>query len=200
VAGLDLPVKLRRGLGKGNVVPANELAERLRQFDSDKDDALTEDELARFFYHNHVGGPWFCKMVAHTIWNMGEEHYAQEIYSIKADALGRVIHYTMSRAGRPSRRYVLRPEAVNGLEPKLDLDGNDTMSKVPAVPSAKPSSGASPGPTSGTTSRVEPRAAGPRPAGDPATRNTSVPSAAPRPAPRPGPRRPGPGGGPKPRR
>lgn len=186
MAGLDLPVKLRRGLGKGSIVPAEELAQRLRTFDGDRDGAVTEDELARFFYHNQVGGPWFCKMFAHTVWNMAEEHYAREIYSIKVEALSKVIHFTMSRSERPTRRYVLTPEAAQGLAPKTDLAGNDTTVSTKAVPSEG--------------KKVEPRPApraadpGPRPQTNPGP--GPGPGPGPRPSPRPVPRRPGPGPGP----
>lgn len=182
MAGLDLPVKLRRGLGKGSIVPAAELAERLRAFDADRDGAITEDELARFFYHNQVGGPWFCKMFAHTIWNMAEDHYAREIYSIKVEALGKVIHFTMSRTERPNRRYVLTPEAAQGLAPKKDLTGRDATVTVGAVTAAA------------EPKKVEPRAA-PRSA-DPGPRPQTNPGPGPRPSPRPIPRRPGPAPGP----
>ena len=46
VAGLDLPSKLRNGLGQGKVVPKEVLARWMIPFDKNKDGALTRMELA----------------------------------------------------------------------------------------------------------------------------------------------------------
>lgn len=118
MAGLDLPVKLRRGLGKGKVVPADELARRLLQFDDDGDGNLNREDLTKFFLHHRVGGPWFCEVVTKTLWDIAEERWSQRIDSITAVALGRVISYSMGRPARRTTRYVITPDAVQGLEEK----------------------------------------------------------------------------------
>ena len=118
MAGLDLPVKLRRGLGKGKVVPAEELSRRLLQFDGDGDGNLSREDLTRFFLHHRVGGPWFCEVLTKTLWDIAEDRWSEKIDSITAVALGRVISYSMGRPARRTTRYVITPEAAQGLEEK----------------------------------------------------------------------------------
>lgn len=145
--GLELPVKLRRGLGNGNVVPVEEIARLLQAFDADGDGALTRSEVAACLRKHRVGGAWFCDALAHSLWRTAEERFVQAVDSIQAEALARIIHFTMSRAERPVRRYVLSPGAVQGLEPRLTLEGEDATkpaqgagSAVPPRPSARPES------------------------------------------------------------
>lgn len=176
VSGLDLPVKLRRGLGRGKVVPAEELAQRLAEHDEDGDDALTRDDLARFLVQNHCGGPWFCQALAKTIFSLAEERWSRDLDTLPCETLGRVLHYAMSRPHRALRRYVLTPEAVMGFEPKVDLEGNSVLSPPPAdgvvpkrpMPSApsvvdRPSRGVAPRRRRPPRSRPSPRRPGPRP-------------------------------------
>ncbi|MBK8011174.1 MAG: hypothetical protein IPK13_07465 [Deltaproteobacteria bacterium] len=114
MAGLDLPVKLRRGIGNGKVVPEDELARRLKKFDQDGDGALIVGELAEFFKESQVGGPWFSQTVAKTIWRMAEERWARSIPTIAVEALARVIHLSMSQPPRQEKRYVITPEVMQG--------------------------------------------------------------------------------------
>ncbi|MEL7370755.1 MAG: hypothetical protein AAFN74_17680 [Myxococcota bacterium] len=175
VAGLDLPVKLRRGLGKGKVVPAEELTRRLLKFDGDGDGNLNREDLTKFFMHHRVGGPWFCKVVTKTLWDIAEERWSEQIESITANALGRVISYSMARPARRASRYVITPEAVQGLVEKRSVGAN-----AAGAPSRRPVA----------------EAGGPRPGGRPAVR-APVRGRAPGRAPgRAGPRR----AGPRPRR
>jgi hypothetical protein len=202
VAGLDLPVKLRRGLGKGQVVPAQELAERLKPYDANQDGLLVRAELARFLAESRVGGPWFCELLTKVLWKAAQERAGREVEAIGADALGRVIHYSMSRGPRPERRYVLSPAAVNGLEPRRTLDGSTDLSRPP-----DPRTSAAP--TGAAAAAPRPAAPGPRPGPLPSPRpgpmsgaarpQPSVPGTAgpPRSTAAPAPRRPGPS--PKPR-
>lgn len=167
MAGLDLPVKLRRGLGKGKVVPAEELTRRLLQFDGNGDGNLSRDELTKFFLHHRVGGPWFCEVVTKTLWDIAEERWSQPIESITAQALGRVISYSMARPGRPTARYVITPDAVQGLEEKRGLgEGGPRPSVSPPRRPVADASGRSAVrtmlPPQGP-GRAAPRRAGPRP-------------------------------------
>lgn len=171
MAGLDLPVKLRRGLGNGKVVPAEELSKRLEKFDGDNDGALTRDELIQFLEKSRVGGPWFCQVLAKTLWRIVEERWSQEVESISVEGLGRIINYSMSAPPRPEKRYVLDPEAMAGLKPRQTLEEyRATLAK----PASRVESEAQP----------EPSAAKPRDRGAPPPR-----AVAPR---RPAPRRPAP--------
>jgi hypothetical protein len=198
VAGLELPVKLRRGLGKGSVVPVEELARRLAPLDGDGDGALVRGELARFLVENRIGGPWFCEMLARTLWKTAEERtLTREVQAISVAALARVLHFTMSRGPRAERRYVLDPAAMIGLEPRRTLDGSTdlTLGGEKAAP-ARPAPSAAPK-AAGAAPLARPAPA--RPGASPAARPTptapggpSGPTASPRaPAPMPG-RRPGP--------
>jgi len=215
VTGLDLPVKLRRGLGNGKVVPADELAQRLAAFDADEDGAVTREELAKFLLQNRCGGPWFCQMVSHNVFATAEDRWAQKVEAMKVVALARIINYTMARANKPVKRYILTPHAVMGLEPKRGLKGEDPTVTTESLmtgnarpqPSAEgqaqrpnPQQGAArPNPQQGAArpnpqqgapraapaGRVPPR---PRPSGTPAPGGRAAPAG--RVAPR-GPRRPG---------
>lgn len=176
MGGLDLPVKLRRGLGNGKVVPAEELEKRLEPYDRDKDGALTQEELIRFLQKNRVGGPWFCQVLAKTLWRIVEEQSGLEVDSISVPGLGRIINYSMSAPPRPEKRYVLDPEAMQGLKPVQTLEELRAEQEGRPPPPKQKSSAEQPAPSS----------ASPRP------RARSKPRA----KPRRGPRRPGP----KPRR
>lgn len=105
MAGLDLPIKLRRGLGGGNAVPAEELAKRLVPFDADKDGAVTRAELVQFLIQGRVGGPWFCEVLSRTLWKYVEQRLAVPQPVISVQVLGRIINFAMTRAPRPERRY-----------------------------------------------------------------------------------------------
>ena len=163
MAGLDLPVKLRRGLGKGKVVPADELTRRLLQFDGDGDGNLSREDLTKFFLHHRVGGPWFCEVVTKTLWDIAEERWSQPIESITADALGRVLNYSMGRPARRTTRYVITPEAVQGIEEKR-APGEGTTSPA-RRPQADPGRAGPRGPAAARppAPRSAPRRAGPRP-------------------------------------
>ena len=166
MAGLDLPVKLRRGLGKGKVVPAEELARRLRQFDGDGDGNLSREELTKFFLHNRVGGPWFCEVVTKTLWDIAEERWSQPIESITADALGRVISYSMGRPARRTTRYVITPEAVQGIEDKRTPDEVAKTVSPPRRPVGEAGRTAPRAPVRGRVpgrASATPRRSGPRP-------------------------------------
>ncbi|MCK6552276.1 hypothetical protein L6R52_40980, partial [Myxococcota bacterium] len=117
MAGLDLPIKLRRGLGQGNVVPAEELARRLAAFDADQDKAVSRAELVAFLVKYQVGGPWFCEVVSRTLWKYVEQRLQAAQPSINVDVLGRIIHFAMSRGPRPERRYEITPEGMAGYKP-----------------------------------------------------------------------------------
>lgn len=171
VTGLDLPVKLRRGLGNGKVVPAEELARRLAAFDADQDGAVTREELAKFLVQNRCGGPWFCQMVSHNVFATAEDRWTQKVEAMKVVALARIINYTMARANKPVKRYILTPGAVMGLEPKRGLNGEDptvsTESLMTGINRPRPSAeGQAPRPE-GQAPRPNPQQAAPRPAPDP---------------------------------
>jgi hypothetical protein len=117
VAGLELPDKLRRGLGGGKVVPADELAKRMAPFDADGDDALTRPELQEFLHKNRVGGVWFCQIMSKTLWKYMEQHVGKECPTITLDMLGKIITFVMSRGPRPERRYEITPEGMTGYKP-----------------------------------------------------------------------------------
>lgn len=182
MAGFDLPVKLRRGLGKGNIVPAEELAQRLKPYDGDGDGALTRGELARFLEESHVGGPWFTGMLAATLWKLAENRFQKAVESIQADALGRVLNFVMARAPGPERRYVLSPEAINGYEPLRTLEGGDPYSSKQAplvnAPAAAPTA-------PGVPARPRASAPGPRPEPSRAAPSPAARAVVRRPGPRP---------------
>lgn len=185
------------------MVPADELARRMKPFDGDGDGNLTQPELARFLLESRVGGPWFCEMIARTCWRLAEERWAKEIQTISIEALGRALNFSMSRGPRPERRYVLTPAAVQGLEPRKDLEGREDLWDGQPEPKAAPRSAAPPARPATT-----PGARPPAPRGAAPGPRTAPLQGPPRGAPssaaagRPAPRRPGPGQapGPKPRR
>lgn len=189
MAGIDLPVKLRRGLGQGKVVPAAELAKWLAPHDADKDGEVTRPELVVFLSRNRVGGPWFCEVVAKTLWGFVQQKLGREVASIRIDLVARILHTVMGRGPRPERRYEISPEAMVGYKP-LELI------KQPGDP---PSSGASDSfarpratPRGGVTTPQRSQSTTPgRPAGaGPAGGGVARPALPRRPAPRrPGPRR-----------
>ncbi len=146
MAGLDLPLKMRRGIGQGKVVPVEELVPRLAAFDADKDGALTKEELAQFLMKNRVGGPWFSQMLCKTLWRQAEESWEREFDAIAVEGLAKVVHFTMARMSRPERRYVISPETMHGLTPRVDLDDNPV--DEPAA-DAKAKAAGRPGPGAG---------------------------------------------------
>lgn len=190
MAGLELPVKLRRGLGQGNVVPADELAKRIKAFDGDADGSITRDELAQFLAKNHVGGPWFCEVVAKTLWKYVEQRMGSPSEKLACDRLGRIIHVAMSRGPRPERRYEITPEGMQGYEPlkpiKKPSEKTGDPSGAVAVPrGTQPRAGDKPTAPARSSSTTPGRTGAAT--GGPITR---APSAASRP--RAAPRRPGP--------
>ncbi len=190
--GLDLPIKLRR-LANGQVLSAEEITEMIRPFDADGDGALTQEELTTFLIKRRVGGPWFCQVLGKTLWEIAQDRWGTEVDSIDVQTIGRIISFSMARAGRPTKRYVLTPEAVRGIEPKKDIDGNPVPhggGPLTAAP-RKTTGGGAPPRAQQTPPRNSPR---PQPGSrGPAPRRPS--RGAPRPS-RSAPRRPGP----KPRR
>jgi len=183
-------VKLRRGLGNGKVVPADELSKRLAPYDRDKDGSVTREELVRFLEKNHVGGPWFCQVLAKTLWRIVEERWGQQVESISVEGLGRIINYSMSAPPRPEKRYVLEPEVMQGLKPKQTLEeyraeqAAIAAGKVPAEPKKQDGVAVESAASKPASTAV------PRPAPRPAARPAPRPAA--RPAPRPAPGRPKP--------
>lgn len=164
MAGLDLPVKLRRGLGNGKVVPAEELEKRLEPYDRDKDGAITQEELVRFLQKNRVGGPWFCQVLAKTLWRIVEEQSGLEVDSISVPGLGRIINYSMSAPPRPEKRYILDPEAMQGLKPfktleelQAEEEGRPPPKKDGAAKPEQSSAGPRPKPRSRSKARAKPR-------------------------------------------
>jgi hypothetical protein len=141
VAGIDLPVKLRRGLGQGKVVPAEDLATWLAPFDQDKDGEVTRSELATFFHKHRVGGPWFCEVVARTLWKFVEQKLGKELSSLKIDLVARIVNTVMMRGPRPEKRYQIDPEAMTGYKPiqMLQKPGDPLLGPPP-----RPDSGARP--------------------------------------------------------
>ncbi len=186
MAGLDLPVKLRRGLGNGKVVPAEELSKRLAPYDRDKDGSVTQEELIRFLEKNRVGGPWFCQVLAKTLWRIVEERWGQEVASISLEGLGRIINYSMSAPPRPEKRYVLEPEAIRGLKPKLTLEEYraEQQGLPKPVREKPPEDGAASSASKPASSTAAPR---PRPTPRPSPHGARRP--APRPSGRPKPRK-----------
>ncbi len=121
-------MKLRRGLGKGKVVSVEELSRRLAAFDGDKDGSLSRDDLFKFLRKGRVGGEWFCKVLTKTMWQIAEDRKGDKVDSITAEALGRIIHYAMSRPPTPERRYVLEPDVMQGYKDPELLDPKETPS------------------------------------------------------------------------
>jgi hypothetical protein len=185
-------VKLRRGLGNGKVVPAEELAKRLAPYDRDKDGSVTREELVRFLEKNHVGGPWFCQVLSKTLWRIVEERWGQEVESISLEGLGRIIHYSMSAPPRPEKRYVLEPEVMQGLKPRQTLEEYRAEQAAIAegkVPPERPKPDGAP--VAAAEAPPKPVASSAAPRARPAPRPAPMPAAR-RPAPRPAPGRPKP--------
>lgn len=144
MAGLELPVKLRRGLGQGNIVPAEELSKRIKAFDGDADGSLTRAELAQFLAKHHVGGPWFCEVVAKTLWKHVEQRAGKDCPTLTVERLGRILNLAMSRGPRPDRRYEITPEGMAGYEPlrPLKRKGEKTAPAAATAGEAKPAAAA----------------------------------------------------------
>jgi hypothetical protein len=140
VSGVELPIKLRRGLGHGKVVPAEELARWIAASDGDKDGSVTRAELVQFLAKHHVGGPWFCEVVAKTLWRFVEGRLAKEVPSIPVGLLGRIIHHTMSAGPRPEKRYEITPEGMAGYKPlePLNKPGDAALASARTDSAARP--------------------------------------------------------------
>lgn len=121
MGGIDLSVKLRKGLGDGNVLTAEEIEQRLASFDGDGDRKLTRGELAAFFQKHRIGGPWFSQAITKNLWAFVEDRTGQGQESIGVELLSKIIHQVMRAPPRPSERYVITPEVMIGLEPKKPL-------------------------------------------------------------------------------
>lgn len=167
-------MKLRRGLGKGKVVSAEELSRRLAVFDEDKDGSLSREDLQKFLRKGRVGGEWFCRVLVKTMWQIAEDRKGDKVDSITADALGKIIHFTMSRPPSPSKRYVLEPDVMQGYRDPELLDPAEAPSTTGL--GAKPAGrGQQRG---GPRTNPRPRAGGrpgprPRPGGAPSGRRPS---------------------------
>lgn len=182
MAGFDFADRLRRGLGKGKVLPPEVIAQKLAPFDANKDEAITRPELAEFFKANGIG-PFVSSFLAKAIFNLCETAVGQPVTWIKVRAVSGLIHDAMAQSPPPSKRRVLTPEGMQGYEPMETLE----------EARARQARGAA-------RSTAEPGRSG-DPRARPTTQTSQVPRSGPPPrgraAPRPGPRRPGPGPGPK---
>jgi len=167
VAGLDLSSKLRRGLGKGKIVPAEFVAERMAAFDLDGDGALTQEELAEFLKKHRVGGPWFCDMVARTLWNFCTSWFSKDVTWIKISALAWMIHNAMKDRPRPARRYKITPESAMGYVPLEPMEGSmpvdGDMAGGGEIAGGEPPSSDGPPPRRGPGPRRGAPRRGPRP-------------------------------------
>ncbi|MBI4814650.1 MAG: hypothetical protein HY791_00230 [Deltaproteobacteria bacterium] len=196
MAGLDFPDKLRRGLGGGKVVPPEVIAQKLGAFDRDKDGAVTQEELAFFLQKHHVGGPWFCKLTAQTVWKVCQDWVQADVGAIRVDAMARSLASMMKAKARPARRYVVTPEVVQGYEDPVFLDemkqkaapraaskpATGAPAAKPGAPAAKPGA---PAAKPGAPAAAKPGAPSAKPV---ATASAGAGGPRPRPRPRPGPR------------
>jgi hypothetical protein len=212
VAGLDFPSKLRRGIGQGQVVSAEQLLKLITPFDADNDGYVTKPELVEFLKRSAVGGPWFCEWMANTFWEICERWLARQVPGIKVDLIARLLHETMKAQPRPAKRIRITPEGANGYEAMEYLDGSglafDPKGDATWLPhksgagsnaKPRPASTAAPQPQPRPGSAAAPANARPGPP-TPRGRAPASPSGRPTPAPRgaaPAPRRPGPGSGPR---
>lgn len=134
MAGVDLPEKLRRGLGNGQVVHPDVIAEKMRPFSKKEPDALTLDELAEFLSKGaHVGTPWFCKLVAKTMWHALEAYFSDPITWIKISQLAWWTCQYMAMPPRRAKRVRITPEGAMGWEPLEYLDGTPLESVEQAI-------------------------------------------------------------------
>ena len=177
MSGFDFAQRLRRGLGKGKVLPPEVIAQKLAPFDGDKDGAIAAPELAEFFKANGIG-PFVSSFLAKAIFNLCETAVGQSVTWIKIKPLANLISDAMGQGPPRSKRYVLTPEGMQGYEPLETLEEVEAR-QVRGAP--KPRSGGNAG------GRARPPTQAPR----------SGPPPRGRASPRPGPRRPGPGSGPK---
>lgn len=177
VSGFDFAQRLRRGLGKGKVLPPEIIAQKLVPFDGNKDGAVTAPELSEFFKANGIG-PFVSSFLAKTIFNLCSTAVGQSVTWIKLEPLSKLISDAMGQAPPRSKRYVLTPEGMQGYEP---LESVEEFEARQARGAPRPRSGGN------AAARGRPPTQAPR----------SGPAPRGRPSPRPGPRRPGPGSGPK---
>ena len=209
MAGVDLPDKLRKGLGQGKPVSWEIIAEKMRPFDRNNTSGLNKAELAEFLHKNGAGGIWFCKLTAETLWKAIESNFAEPVHWIKIEVLAFWTSEFMKWQPRRAKRVRITPESATGYEPLEYLDGTPVETggqggAAAATPNAAPQ------PVTGDASfrrapepftrppppRPQPSAAprGPRPPAPPPRAPTSNPTSAARPGQaRPAaPRRPGP--------
>jgi hypothetical protein len=193
VPGLELASKLRRSLGRGKILPQEEIAAKMAAFDTDDDEALTQEELVLFLMKYRVGGKWFCEMVAKTLWNFCKAWYSRDVTWIKIEPLSWMVFNAMHDRQRPVRRYKITPEGAMGYVPLEPLEGSRILSEPKKSDASPATSEASPEAEPRPPRRAGPRrppGGNPRSVGRPSGRSTR---ARPRPAVgRPGPRRNGP--------
>jgi hypothetical protein len=108
---------LRRGLGQGKVVAAEDLARSIAPFDANKDGEISRTELVAYLHKHKVGGPWFCDVVSRTLWKFVEQRLGKEFPTLKIDLVARILNTTMRRGPRLERRYQIDPEAMVGYKP-----------------------------------------------------------------------------------
>ena len=140
------------------------VAERMAAFDTDGDGALTQEELAEFLKKNRVGGPWFCDMVARTLWNFCTSWFSKDVTWIKISALAWMIHNAMKDRPRPARRYKITPESAMGYVPLEPMEGSEPVDGPiagddgpPPGPAPRRGAGPSRGPRRGPPPRPGPR-------------------------------------------
>ena len=132
MAGVDVPDKLRRALGKGQIVPVETLSTMMRPYDADGKGGLSRVEYARFLADHGVGGKWFCDLITRSTWQSIEAFFMDPILWIKVEAIAQAIHEFMKMKPRLAKRVHITPESAQGYEPMYYLDG------TPVVPGTGP--------------------------------------------------------------
>jgi len=134
VAGLDIPSKLRRALGGGKPISAEQLSAKLAAFDKDQDGALTRDELAQAFVAFGCGGPWFCAIMARNVWTFCEMVVPPPINWIKITLLGPALAQFMQQQPRKAKRVAITPAGAYGWEPLYYTDGTPVDPNAVSIP------------------------------------------------------------------
>ncbi len=140
MAGLDIPSKLRRALGGGKNITAEQLSAKLAAFDQDNDGALTREELAQAFVAFGCGGAWFCNIMARNVWTFCEMVVPPPVRWIKISLLGPALHNFMQLQPRKAKRVAITPAGAYGWEPLMytdgtpvDPNGGTTLPELPSV-------------------------------------------------------------------
>ena len=163
------------------------IAEKMADFDSDQDGALTQEELSLFLLKYRVGGKWFCEMVAKTLWNFCKSWYSRDVTWIKIEALSYMVFTSMHDRARPVRRYKITPEGAMGYVPLEPMEGSRILEQPKKRPKMAKSEGRRP------RGRSAPRRGGPPRSGRGGPRGGGrTGRSRPRPSGRAGPRRSGP--------